>query len=158
EVKRRIHLSKQNLFEIPTDKKCDFLVMHDVLEHIENDVQAVDRLAQFLKPGGTAVISVPALPSLFGFHDEQLGHFRRYTSKSLRTVLETRFEIEKIRYFGASFIPIVYWFSVNQRKPYPHATASAGLPSKILAGLCSAEEKIPLPLGTSVMAQVKLRK
>jgi 2-polyprenyl-3-methyl-5-hydroxy-6-metoxy-1,4-benzoquinol methylase len=162
EQKSHIHLSPQNLFEIPTEgkdaKKTDYVVMHDVLEHLENDVEAVERLSCLLRPSGIGVVSVPAMPSLFGFHDEQLGHFRRYTADTLRKVLETRFRVEKIRYFGASFIPVVYWFSVKQRKPYPHTTASTGLPSKILSGLCSAEERFPLPIGTSVMAQVRLRK
>ena len=162
--KARIQLFKSGLFEAAAicaknpSEKADFLVMHDVLEHIEDDHAAVEQLTGILKPGGLGVISVPAMPSLFGFHDEQLGHFRRYTSRTLRAVLETQFEVESIRYFGASFIPVVYWFSVNQRKPYPHSQASSGLPSKILAGLCSLEEKIPLPLGTSVIATVRARK
>lgn len=151
----QVRLSSQGLFEIT--EKADYIVMHDVLEHIEDDVAAVGQLRNILQPGGRGIISVPALPWLFGYHDEQLGHFRRYTSASLRSVLETHFEIEKIRYFGASFIPIVYWFSVSQRKSYPYSAASNGLPSKILSGLCSAEEQVPLPLGTSVMAQVRLK-
>jgi 2-polyprenyl-3-methyl-5-hydroxy-6-metoxy-1,4-benzoquinol methylase len=54
-------------------------VLHDVLEHIDSENAAIERIFELLTDDGILVISVPALDGLFGFHDEQLGHFRRYS-------------------------------------------------------------------------------
>jgi 2-polyprenyl-3-methyl-5-hydroxy-6-metoxy-1,4-benzoquinol methylase len=146
------------LFEIPLDVTGDAVVMHDVLEHIENEGDAVHRLARIVRPGGVAVISVPALPSLFGYHDEQLGHYRRYTRRSLRAALEPAFEIDHLRAFGMSFIPVTAYFSRWRRRSYPTGTAgSGGLIGRAFARACRLEAKVPAPIGTSLIAQLRPR-
>jgi 2-polyprenyl-3-methyl-5-hydroxy-6-metoxy-1,4-benzoquinol methylase len=152
----KIHLENKMLLEIaPLQYRADALVMHDVLEHIEDDNAAVNHLRQLLKPAGVGIISVPAMPSLFGFHDEQLGHYRRYTKESLRKLLADSFVIEEMRYFGLSFIPIVYWFSVLKRKPYPFGGADSGLGSVLMASCCKIETHIPFFIGTSLLARIR---
>ena len=139
----------------PERDAADFIVMHDVLEHIEDDASAAAHLVQLLKPGGRAVISVPALQWLFGQHDELLGHYRRYTKPTLRRVLAPHFEIRRLRYFGAAFIPIALYFSVLARKPYPVAQSAAGPASRVLGAVCELEKRVPFPLGTSLLAVVE---
>ena len=134
-----------------------FIVMHDVLEHIEDDVAAVAAVHQLLAPGGRAVISVPAYQWLFGHHDVQLGHFRRYTKRNLLRLFRADFEIEKARYYGASFIPVALYFSRLSKKPYPVATASKGFVSKAMRFVCQTESRVPMPVGTSVMISVRRR-
>lgn len=136
----------------PERDAADCIVMHDVLEHIQDDASAADHLARLLKPGGRAVISVPALQWLFGQHDELLGHYRRYTRATLRAVLQPRFAVRRLRYFGAAFIPIALYYSVWARKPYPVQQSSQGAASKVLGAVCEVEKKLPLPLGTSLLA------
>ena len=80
-----------------------------------------------LAPGGVAVISVPAYPWLFGHHDVQLGHHRRYTRGGLCALFERGFAIERSRYYGASLIPVALWFSRIARTGYPVQGASHGL-------------------------------
>jgi len=132
---------------------ADFIVMHDVLEHIEDDQGAVNTLADLLKPTGRAVISVPALQWLFGHHDHQLGHYRRYDKASLRSVLESRFDIVRIRYFGMSLIPITLMLSRWLKRPYPTQQASQGLVHKAFGMVCRLEQQIPAPLGTSLLVE-----
>ena len=136
---------------------ADFIVMHDVLEHIEDDAAAATALHALLKPGGVAVISVPAYQWLFGHHDVQLGHYRRYTRRSLLTVLRPHFEIERSRYYGASLIPIALWFSKLSKKPYPVEAASGGLMNTMMRWICGFESHVPMPMGTSVLARVRKR-
>ena len=104
-----------------------------------------------------AVISVPAYQWLFGHHDVQLGHYRRYTRRSLLAVLREHFEIERSRYYGASLIPIALWFSKLSKQPYPVAAASGGLMHAAMRALCSLESRIALPMGTSVLVRVRRR-
>ena len=140
------------------DLECapaDFIVMHDVLEHIEDDAGAVKALQALLKPGGIAVISVPAYQWLFGHHDVQLGHFRRYTRRSLLDVLRPHFEVEQSRYYGASLIPVALWFSKLSKKPYPVAAASGGVMNAMMRWICGFESHVPMLMGTSVLARIR---
>ncbi|MEY2432968.1 MAG: hypothetical protein QOC92_2693 [Acidimicrobiaceae bacterium] len=140
------------VLELPNDLRADVVVMHDVLEHIDAEAAAVTRVADLLAPGGRLVISVPALPVLFGYHDEKLGHFRRYGRSSLRTALVRHFDIERLRYFGMTLIPVTAWYSKVRRVAYPTASASGGGSlAKVFRGLCRAEERFPTPVGTSLI-------
>jgi 2-polyprenyl-3-methyl-5-hydroxy-6-metoxy-1,4-benzoquinol methylase len=88
-------------------QKFDLICMLDVVEHIEDDKQALSALNSMLKPGGRVVITVPAYQWLFGKHDKLLHHFRRYSRKSLRKLMgESNIEIAKISYFNTLLLPI----------------------------------------------------
>lgn len=81
----------------------------NVVEHIEDHRQALINANKMLKPGGRVIILVPAFQQLYNSFDEQLGHYRRYTDKSLRNLLEeTGFEVVHSQYFN--FIAILGWF------------------------------------------------
>ncbi|HEX5275363.1 MAG TPA: methyltransferase domain-containing protein [Candidatus Rubrimentiphilum sp.] len=137
--------------------KGDFVVMHDVLEHIEDDAGAVDILRGLLDPGGRAIVSVPAMQWLFGRHDEELGHFRRYTKGTLANVLSRRFEIVRMRYYGALSIPLVLVFSKLLRREYPRKAGREGAIGQIYGALCDFEVGVTFPAGTSVMAEAIAR-
>ena len=134
---------------------ADFIVMHDVLEHLEDDRAAVAALHSLLKRDGVAVMSVPAYQWLFGHHDVQLGHYRRYTRRSLLALFRSTFEIEAARYYGAAFIPIALWFSRIRKKGYPVAAAGRGLAHAMMRAVCQAEARLPMPMGTSVLIRVR---
>jgi len=69
---------------IPLASECaDLIVATDILEHIEDDVAALREFHRVLKPGGHAVITVPAYQFLWSEHDVALMHKRRYVSRQL---------------------------------------------------------------------------
>jgi 2-polyprenyl-3-methyl-5-hydroxy-6-metoxy-1,4-benzoquinol methylase len=136
---------------------ADIVVMHDVLEHIEDDRAAVEALAKLVKPGGALVVSVPAMPSLFGLHDELLGHYRRYTAPRLLALLRPRFAVERWTYYGMLSIPLVLWFSRWRRRPYPVQAGSTGWLGRAYALMCDAESHVPEPIGTSITALARPR-
>jgi hypothetical protein len=129
-------------------------VSTDVLEHIADDRTAFESLVRLVRPGGRVLVTVPAGQWLFGYHDEQLGHYRRYSRTSLRQLVAETCEVRKLRYFGCSLIPVCLAFSKWFRKPYPVAEVGGGkktLVSRVLRGMLAAEQRLPLPLGTSVL-------
>jgi SAM-dependent methyltransferase len=128
-----------------------FVVMHDVLEHIEDDEAAVSHLRGLVAEKGTVVLSVPALMSLFGRHDEELGHFRRYTAPALRRVLEPHFHVTRLKWYGMASIPIAWYFSRWRRTPYPFGAARSPL-GAAYAAVCAFEARVPEPIGTSLIA------
>jgi SAM-dependent methyltransferase len=62
----------------------DTIVAMNVVEHIDDDTQALRDLATALVPGGRIVIWVPGYPQLYGDFDRKVGHVRRHTPKTLR--------------------------------------------------------------------------
>jgi SAM-dependent methyltransferase len=134
-------------------ERLDTLVLSNVLEHIEDDAAAVRRFRQVLVDGGRALFLVPALPALFGALDEAVGHFRRYTPESLRTVLEGNgFVLEKLEFMNLVGIP--GWFfngRVLRRRVLP--PLQLRLYDQLAPYLARAEGLLPsLPVGMSLFA------
>jgi SAM-dependent methyltransferase len=68
--------------------RFDLLLLLDVLEHVERDREFLARLvADCLGPAGSAVVSVPAWTWLYGAHDAQLNHHRRYAPRQALDLL-----------------------------------------------------------------------
>ncbi len=61
----------------------DLLTAFDLLEHLPDDVAAIREWRRVLKPGGFLLISSPAYQWLFGPHDKELSHYRRYSRPEL---------------------------------------------------------------------------
>lgn len=84
----------------------DFLVLFDVLEHIDDPRAFLESALHHLKPGGWLFVDVPALNSLHSAFDRAVGHLRRYNQRTLRA--EARcdsLEMRDIRYWGFSMLP-----------------------------------------------------
>ena len=70
------------------DASVDLLLATDVIEHVDDDKQAVAEIWRVLRPGGTALITVPAFPSLWGLQDIKSHHYRRYRMTPFLQLLE----------------------------------------------------------------------
>ena len=71
---------------IPSDT-YDVVVLLDVLEHLDDDGAGLAEIRRVLKPGGVALITVPAFAFLWSGHDELAHHHRRYRRSDLRNKL-----------------------------------------------------------------------
>jgi 2-polyprenyl-3-methyl-5-hydroxy-6-metoxy-1,4-benzoquinol methylase len=87
------------LADMPLGHKFDSLIYIDVLEHIPDDKGEVQRALRLLNPGGHLIVLSPAHPFLFSPFDQSIGHFRRYTTKSLREIVPA--EVIVLRYLDA---------------------------------------------------------
>ncbi len=88
ETQPEIPLLHFDLTCCPLPDSCvDAVVLLNVLEHIEDDSLAVRQVFRILKPGGIAVIEVPAGPELYDIYDELLMHYRRYRSAELQRLI-----------------------------------------------------------------------
>jgi trans-aconitate methyltransferase len=89
-------------------KKADLVLLLDVIEHIEDDKAFLNGLYNNSAIGSETqiMITVPAFARLFCSHDHFLGHYRRYTNKSLhKTIKACGFEKIKLGYFFTILIP-----------------------------------------------------
>ncbi|KGO89069.1 class I SAM-dependent methyltransferase [Flavobacterium suncheonense] len=83
----------------------------DVVEHIENDMEFLQMIHGYLQPGGLLYVTVPAYQALWSNEDEDAGHYRRYTLKSMQEVLKKAgFEITYSSYLF-SLLPLPIFLS-----------------------------------------------
>jgi SAM-dependent methyltransferase len=119
-----IPLVRFNLADSPLPPDTyDAIVLLNVLEHIEDDVAATGHIARMLRPGGFAVIEVPAGPELFDDYDKQLRHFRRYTLSGICGIVEQAgLVVERKNYLGALIYPAFYLAKkLSQARPKPES-------------------------------------
>jgi len=101
--------------------------LFDVLEHVEDDTAFIHSIRDYLRPGGTVYITVPAFEWLWSHEDVSVGHPRRYTRRSLSRVLEEAgLQLE----FGTCFftilpLPILIFRSLPHRLRLNHHSPSA---------------------------------
>lgn len=115
------------------DNVFDVVCAFDVIEHIEQQEQAINELFRVCKNNGTLYCSVPAFHFLWSSHDEVNHHKRRYTIKGIREVVGHKFIVEYSTYFNTLlFFPVWFIRSVCQRLQKPQRTVSDFEGSKIL--------------------------
>ena len=79
----------------------DSVLYVDVLEHIEHDGPELERAIRHLHPQGHLVVLAPAHQWLFTAFDARIGHFRRYTRRSLIGAGPPGATLVRVRYLDA---------------------------------------------------------
>lgn len=81
----------------------------DVLEHIEDERNFFSNYAEKMQPGEAIIITVPANPNLWSFHDVSFGHYRRYTDKTFTNIwAKLPFEDLLLSYFNTRLYPLIW--------------------------------------------------
>lgn len=100
----RERLSHANLASVSAlaevgERRFDYAVSMNVLEHIPDDAEAARALHDRLVPGGRCLIYVPAFPMLWTANDTLVGHQRRYRRSALaRLFRDAGFAVDDVRY------------------------------------------------------------
>ncbi len=145
----------------------DVVVLLNVLEHIADDRGALRQVFRILKPGGAAIIEVPAGPDLYDVYDRLLLHHRRYTLAGLRAVLgQEGFTVAHASSLGALLYP-GFWCVKRRNQRYlaaPEAvqremvarSIRATARNRLLEGVMWLEDRLravlPLPVGIRCLA------
>jgi glycosyltransferase involved in cell wall biosynthesis len=83
------------------DGGFDTVVCLNVIEHVDDDVEALRNIRGVLAPGGRAIVLVPQGPGILGTLDQVLGHRRRYTEATLRAALASAgLEVDQLLRFN----------------------------------------------------------
>lgn len=83
--------------------------MFDVLEHIRDEAAFLQEAHRLLIDNGRLYLTVPAFAFLWSNEDDVAGHFRRYTTASLRRTLEASgFRIDYATYFFHFLPPLTF--------------------------------------------------
>ena len=77
----------------------DVIFSSNVLEHIEDDVMALKELRRKLKDDGVLLLYVPAFTLIWSSMDDRVGHYRRYTKRTLSQKLQAAgYRVSAARY------------------------------------------------------------
>ncbi len=106
----------------------DLITLCDVIEHVEDDRNAVQTASLALKEGGLVLVTVPALMSLWSDHDVVNHHFRRYTRRQLLDLFPAdRWEVLRASYFSSFLLPAIWLSRVLKRRSDGPASATGDL-------------------------------
>lgn len=152
------------------DGALDYVTALDVLEHVPDDAAVVQGFRRLLKPGGVAVITVPAGMALWSDWDEALHHYRRYDRAQLRALFpEAHWEILHVNYTNVLIYPAVWLVRKWRRLAGPKTAAAGGartedrVPPAWLNGLLRgvfvslARVRFPFPFGVSLLLVARRR-
>jgi SAM-dependent methyltransferase len=137
---------------IPAAKRFDAIVLMNVLEHIQDDFAVLAELKKYLQPAGRIVVLVPAGQWAFGPTDVRLGHYRRYTKSSARSLAAgLKMELEKMRCYN--FVGLWgWWWNARFARRENQSDAQIRLFDRWIVPVLSRVEKfLPPPAGQSLL-------
>ncbi|MGH9971883.1 MAG: class I SAM-dependent methyltransferase [Pyrinomonadaceae bacterium] len=138
----------------------DLVTGLDVVEHLDNDLAGLKEMHRVLRPGGRALLFVPAFMFLWGVQDDISNHRRRYTRNSLETLVhQAGFEVERATYANLTFfIPILLGrllMRVTGFRPASENNLTLGFMNGVLGSIFGAEapllRHLNFPFGVSII-------
>lgn len=166
----RLIALKERLADHPTIEVRQMLLPHDgsggdysaavsynVLEHIEEDVEALRSMRDLVRPGGAVIIIVPAFQFAMGPADIATGHVRRYTRRTLGAAMTNAgLRVERIHYANALGL-IGYFMATKVFRLMPKEGPMVKVyDSTVLPVTKAAEQLVRPPFGQSVFAVARV--
>jgi SAM-dependent methyltransferase len=154
-----------------SDDSFDLVTSFDVIYAFDDEMaaRALAEMHRVLRPGGSLVLNVAALPALRGNHSILGGEVQRYTRTGLRAHLERAgFEVQRLTYTNAAILPIVAGVRFAQRlrqgghelsdteMTVPAPPVNLAL-SALLAAESAALRFVDMPLGSSLLTLARKR-
>lgn len=132
----------------------------DVIEHVDDDARALAEIVRVLRPGGHALVTVPAFPSLWGLQDEVSHHKRRYRMPELLERVRAS-GLEPVRSFHFNYLlfgPI--WLArqlMRWKRPDVRSESELNTPlvNKLLSAVFALDidtaPRVRVPFGVSAL-------
>ena len=160
-------LGARQIYDLDFPSHCppqryDLVTLFDVLEHIEDDYQALRTIRKnLLSPQGKCILTVPACMWLWSKHDELNHHCRRYSGDGLIDLLR-RAGYNHIRssYFMSLLFPLAVVDRLSsgfRRSPQAHISPPRPRLNALLGSIFGLESwaisRFRLPFGLSLIAE-----
>jgi SAM-dependent methyltransferase len=131
--------------------RFDTVVCLNVLEHIEDDLFALEQMHAALVPGGKLALLVPSHRFLYGEFDRAVGHYRRYEKSELREKLQqTGYQVRHLNFF--SLLAMLPWFINGRLLKRDYLPAGQTNLANKLVPLLKLEKLFGPPCGISLVA------
>ena len=150
-----VEISPSRIEECPNARAdagdFDSVLCLNVLEHIADDVEALRRMRQLLRPDGRAIVLVPALGVLYGQMDRAMGHLRRYTLGSLKRA----FHAAGLKPVWGRYMNLAgalgWWWAGRVMKKSQLSASKARMFNRLVPIFSAVERLVPVPVGQSVV-------
>ncbi|RYZ92160.1 MAG: methyltransferase [Proteobacteria bacterium] len=153
-------------------ENLDTIVSFNVMEHVENDEALLRDLLKLLSqsnaPGPKRIVTLaPAHQFAFGEIDKQFGHYRRYSSKSFRDLLDRAAGGSRTNFTYRSFylnLPalLAWWLNGRVRKISQIGSGNMELFEKLCPIIRPIDtflhRALRLPFGNSLVTIIELRR
>ena len=153
------------------DASLEYVTALDVLEHVPDDRAVVRGFHRLLKPGGLAVITVPASMALWSDWDVALHHFRRYDRPQLRALFPSaEWDVVHVNYTNVLVYPAVWgvrkwrkWRASSERPAATTVRTEDTIPARPINALLRAQFvqlahwPVPFPFGVSLILVARRR-
>jgi SAM-dependent methyltransferase len=104
------NLIQADIYQAPFSGGFDWIGLFDIIEHLDDDVDVLEKISGLLNAEGKLFISVPAFPVLWSYFDVAGKHKRRYTVKTLQEALnQAGLALEFASYTNVMVFPML-WF------------------------------------------------
>src|SRR6266704_5965012 len=136
------------------------LIAYNVLEHIDDHVEALRSMARLVRRGGHVVLVCPAFPFAMSPVDIATGHVRRYTKRSMRRALtDAGLEVVEVRYANSLGLVCYYAFT-SLLKKQPSTGGTMTFYDRLVVPVVRLFERIigdRPPFGQSVVAVARVK-
>ena len=145
---------------LPLRAAFDVAGAFDVIEHLDDDGEALEAMRAAVKPGGGVLVTVPQHPSLWSASDDFAHHRRRYTRRELRAKIESAgLRVVRVTSFASIVLPLMAisrWIPRREYDPELELRIGAGA-NAVLSALSAIERTViaaglSLPAGGSLLA------
>src|SRR5262245_31650520 len=146
----------------------DVVISLDVLEHCDDEVEALREMRSFLVPRGQLVLTVPAYGWLWSGEDVISQHQRRYTKQALlRACSAAGLEALYVSYFNLTILPAMAGLILARRLllrgalPHSNVKPTPSWLNRLLRELTGREarwvgrERLVLPAGASLVCRLR---
>lgn len=155
------------------DDSFDLVCAFDVVEHVEDDVKAVEEMKRVCSDKGIIAATVPAYQFLWSRHDVINHHHRRYTHKTFNPLFKDKEGFVYTTYFNTVLFPLIAFYrmlfsNVKQSKPYESGKSdfevlnADSISNPILKAVLDVEcfflKFLTFPFGVSYLSIYKNRK
>lgn len=104
-----------DLMQLQMRDQWDAAFLLDVIEHIPDDLHALEQAREALKPGGYLFVATPAFPQFWSYNDDLAQHQRRYVrSDFMRLAQQAELTLCDARYFMFYLSPL---YLISRMKP-----------------------------------------
>ena len=141
-----------DLVRVADGRRFDAAFLSNVLEHIEDDVTALDSIRKVLRPGGRVIVFSPAFDLLYSRFDATVGHHHRYRRHVLaERMRRAGFDIVEAKYVNSvGFLTWLVYVRVLGRSP-ADVRAVRAFDRLVVPGLRAVEARLKPPFGQSVL-------
>lgn len=107
-IKTRLTFTVTDFGDWKDAHRFDCVVACEVLEHVQEDGRFLQKMAQFLKPSGQLILSVPSRMKYWSTHDEIVGHVRRYEKEEItRLLIANGYQQVQVLAYGFPFVNLL---------------------------------------------------